>query len=192
MHPVKEQIRALLAQAKGTRWDVLACRACGILSVTAGFSQYAGFIPGRTGAIVAGISGGAAALLPSATKAAGLNTAAYNQKTPFLKVLPAVAQTLLAGPSIIAGAKAAEADEAKAQAQADDDKRIAQQVEAQLTKLGIKPGTSKDSLSGDVPADLKAAFDKALPAADLDKALPAAETDLAGLTSTVTVADNAQ
>ena len=179
MKALKQQLAGLWAQTRGTRWDVVAGRIATGLGVVAGLAPYAGWIPGRTGAAVAGACALCAGLTPRVTKAAGLLKTAYGQQTPLLKVLPEIVSTLLAGPSIIAQAKAAEADEAKAQAQAEDDKRIAQQVEAQLTKLGIKPGTSKDSLSAEVPADLQAALDKALPPADSDKALPGADLDKA-------------
>ena len=99
-------------------------------------------------------------------------------------VLPQLVSTLFAGPSIIAQAKAAEADEAKKQAQAADDERISQKVKSELTKLGI----SRTALSGDVPADLQDALDKVFPA---DEVMSAAQEASPALAATITTEDKA-
>ena len=189
MKALKQRLADILAQAHGTRWDVVAGRVATGLGIIGGLSQYAGWIPGRTGSVIGVICVVCAGLSPRVTKAAGLLKTAQDQQVPLLKVLPQIISTLLAGPSIIAQAKAAEADEAKKQAQAADDERIAQKVKSELTKLGI----SRSALSGDVPADLQDALDKALPPAEQAvMTKPVSEgASSPGLTSTVTVEDKA-
>ena len=171
---IKQHLADIWKQTQGVRYDVIAGRVAGVIGGIAGaaalVSPYVRFIPGRTGEIVAGGCAVIAMVAPRANKAAGLLRLAYGQKLPLFPALKLMLQTLLNGPSIVAQAKTAEADEAQKQKDAADELRVAQQVKTELTKLGI----SRSALSGDVPADLQDALDKALPPGT-DKALPPAE-----------------
>lgn len=131
----KQRLAATLAEASGARWDIVATRVCGVLSLLAGAGLYAHWIPGKPGAVVAGASGAAAALLPRATKAAGLLSAAYGQKTPFLKVVPQLVSVLLSGPSIVAEVKAEQQKRAEAEKQQATQQTIDQAVEKKLASL---------------------------------------------------------
>ena len=177
MHPVKQRLIALLAQARGTRWDRVASRLCGCLALLAGLAPYAHLIPGPTGAIIAGLLGFTGQFLPRAQKAAGLLSLAYGQQTPLLKVLPELLKTLVAAPQITADAKAQ--DKAAAQKQAQDafDQRVEQKVEAVLKSGMFTAGAGAGNLSEAVPETLRAA------------ALPDMEGPSSGLTSITTVAD---
>lgn len=158
MHPVKQRLDELLAQAKGTRWDVLASKTCftvcAALTTVAGLSPYTGFIPGRAGTIAAGVVGCAGAILPRATKAAGMLKTAQDQKTPFLKVLPQIALVLLTAPKITADAKS-QAEAAVRAQQAQDRANIitetADLIEARLKTGAYTAGTGAGNLSQDVP-----------------------------------------
>lgn len=177
MHPVKQRLTALLAQAKGTRWDRVAARVCGWGAILIALSPYAHLLPGPEARIIAGVLGFVGQYLPRAQKAAGLLSLAYGQQTPFLKVLPQLVQTLLTAPQITAEAKA-EAD-AKAEKQAQDafDQRVEQKVSDLLKSGMFMAGTSPGSLSEDIPEALRTA----------EK--PETEAPSSGLTSTVTVTD---
>ena len=184
MHPVKQRLTALLAQAKGTRWDRVAARVCGCLALLAGLAPYAHLIPGPTGAIIAGLLGFTGQFLPRAQKAAGLLSLAYGQQTPFLKVLPQLVQTLLTAPQITAEAKAqADADTQK-QAENALDQRVEQKVEEMLKSGMFTVGTGPGNLSGSVPEALRTSETPETPSSGLASTF--------GLSSTVTVADKAQ
>ena len=195
MHPVKQKITALLAQAKGTRWDRVAARVCGWGAILIALAPYVHLLPGPEARILAGILGFIGQYLPRAQKAAGLLSLAYGQQTPFLKVLPQLAQTLLSAPQITAEAKAQAEAEAQKQAQDAFDQRVEQKV-GELLKSGMfTVGTGPGNLSGAVPEALRASK---TPGADenpdTDKK-PDTEnpgsglTSTFGLTSTVTVGD---
>ncbi len=163
---VKQRLRALLAQAKGTRWDVALARLATVLGLAAYILPYVGLIPGKWGK---GISFGclvALALTPRITKCAGLLTPTYEQQVPFLKVLPDLLRTLLSAPQITAQAQAdATAEQARVAAQFAAKQAEAEkaafivQVTAEVTakvKDALKTGGfGPGELSDDVPPSLK-------------------------------------
>ncbi len=195
---IKQHLADIWKQTQGVRYDVIAGRVAGVIGGIAGaaalVSPYVRFIPGRTGEIVAGGCAVIAMVAPRANKAAGLLRLAYGQKLPLFPALKLMLQTLLDGPSLVAQAKTAEADEAQKQKDAADELRVAQQVKTELTKLGI----SRSALSGDVPAGLQDALDKALPPAEqavmtepVSEGASSPNLTSTNLTSTVIVEDKA-
>lgn len=157
---VTARVRALLAEARGTRWDRIAGRVAGALGVVAGLGGWIGFIPAKYAAPAAGVCAACGALAPRATRAAGLMAAAYNQKRPLLPVLWEVAQVFANPTTIIAEAKSAaqNAEAEQARQQADQTKQaqaalieaaVAEAVRSYTGSFG--PG----QLSKDVPEALK-------------------------------------
>lgn len=187
MKALKQRLLDILAQAKGTRWDVVASQTVGVIGALAGIAPWAHLIPGKTGAAIAGASAVAAAILPRATKAAGLLATAYGQKTPLLKVVPQLLSTLFSGPAIIAQAKAAEAQQIAdqvAQKQQSDYAKLMNDAIDEIERR-LKTGSfTAGELSQDVPEMLKDAFQTLEKQPD-----PAASTPT--LSSTITVADKA-
>ncbi len=159
----------------------------GMAAVAALIAPYVRFIPGRTGEIVAGGCAVIAAVSPRASKAAGLMRVAYGQKLALIPALKLMLQTILSGPSIVAEAKTAEANETQKQKDAENELRIAQQVKDELARLGITQGLSHADMSQDVPTDLKAAFEKPADGELADE--KPAETGGTALTAAVTVSD---
>ena len=162
---IKQRLSEIWKQTQGARYDVIAGRVAGVIGGIAVFAAliapYVRFIPGRTGEIVAGGCAVIAAVSPRASKAAGLLRLAYGQKLALFPALKLMLQTLLAGPSLVAEAKAAEASEAQKQKDAEGELRVAQQVKDELARLGITQGLNRTDLSLDVPVDLKAALQAA-------------------------------
>lgn len=181
---VTARARALLGQARGTRWDRIAGRVAGLLGFVAGLSAYVGIIPAKYAAPFAGICAFCAMLAPRAMRAAGLMAAAYDQQRPLLPVLWEVAQVFANPTAIIAEAKSAAQDAERAQTRqqaamlVQEGQQKADQEKAQQTTLietAVEAAVGKavaelssrfrrDQLSQDVPDNLKAAF--AAPAAD--------------------------
>ena len=163
---VKRRLRALLAQAKGTRWDVFLARLATVLGLAAYILPYAGLVPGKVGKLVSLACLIALALTPRITKCAGLLTPTYEQQVPFLKVLPDLLRTLLTAPQITAQAQAdAAAQQARVQAQfaakqAEAEKaafivEVTAQVTAEVKNALETGGFGPGELSDDVPPALK-------------------------------------
>lgn len=161
---VTARARALLAEARGTRWDRVAGRIAGGLGVVAGLGGWIGFIPAKYAAPAAGVCAACGALAPRATRAAGLLAAAYDQQRPLLPVLWEVAQMFANPTAIIAEAKSAaqdaEAEQVRQQAQQTQQAQTAlieNAVEAAVAKAvtDFTGSYNQGQLSKDVPEALK-------------------------------------
>jgi len=152
---LKQKLVVILAQAKGVRYDRLASGVVALAGVLAGAAPFAHLIPGQTGLLIAGLCAAAGAFLPRANKAAGVLSAAYGQKTPLVQVLPELWATLVAGPSIIAGAKAAEAEAQATQRDRDNAVLLEQLVVKKLDEWKhLTGGFTPDQLGVSLPTPL--------------------------------------
>lgn len=157
---VTARARAVLAQARGTRWDRIAGRVAGSLGFVAGLSAYTGFVPGKAGALLAGVCAVCAMLAPRANRAAGLLAAAYGQNRPLLPVLWEVAQVFANPTAIIAEAKSAAQDAEAEQVRQQADQKQQEQaaiIEAAVAKAvtDFTGSYNKGQLSEAVPEILK-------------------------------------
>jgi len=165
MNTVRQRLKAILAQARGVRMDVVLGRVAVILGLLGGLGAYAHLIPGQSGTLLCTVCLVAAGLCPRVQRAAGLLAAAHDGQTPLLKVVPALIQTLLSAPQIVAQAKTQAEAEAQArsadQARRDQSALVVQVTSAILGKM-ITGEYSRASLSRDVPAELQAALKNTL------------------------------